>query len=192
MRWLIVTSMLGFAFACEGSDDRIAYVQLADVPVGYAVGPSDICLPLGRVLLVRRQERLYGLRVVKALSNRERNAFKVIFDVSSLEARGWQTRAENVEERPLRGFGHPFMFQTGETRLRVGTFALSFHGPSCVTMYEYGSEEKDQRLSFAPTAWQAFSDVDVRAAGLRWYRVDLSRSVDVPLADLPRSGPMQP
>jgi len=184
MKAIAVLVAMSFALACDGAGERIAYVQPADLPAGYGVGPSEVCLPLGRVLLVRRDGRLYGLRLIKAVSNREKSAFSAVFDVSTFTAAGWETRVQGVEERPLRGVGHPFMFQTGNTRLAFGTFVLSFHGPSCVNMSDSGSEQ-DGSASFAPTGWRSFSEVDVRAAGLRWYRVDLNRSVDVALTELP-------
>jgi hypothetical protein len=170
--------------ACGGQESRMAYTESSAMTDVYGVGPSNICLPLGRVLLIRREGRFFALRVVRAFSNREKDAFTANFEVSALTGSKWENHIQKVEERPLHGLVHPFAFQTGITRVDFGVFALRFNGPSCVSMYQYGEEERDQGIAFAPTAWTSVSDVRVDAPQLQWYRVDLGRSLDLPLSSL--------
>jgi hypothetical protein len=142
-------------------------------------------VPAGRVLIIRGRDGLYGLRLRKSFASRTDDAYRAVFDVATWTPKGWRTTSAMVEELPLRGFGHPFAFQPGHTRLELGSLSLTFNGPNCISMYEAGSDERDDLLSFAPTAWQSFAAVDVHAAALQWYGVDPQRTIELPLAGLP-------
>jgi hypothetical protein len=184
MKRLVIMSLI-LAMSCGADDARTAYTERVSPRPEYGIGPSNICLPIGRILLIRRNRQIYALRVIEALTDRDRSAFAATLEVSNLMAGNWKTRIERVEERQLRGFGHPFMFQTGNVRVDFVNFALRFNGPACVSMYRYNTEEADQGIAFAPTAWKSLSDVQMSASRLTWYRVDVSRSTQSPLSSLP-------
>lgn len=146
----------------------------------FGIGPSNVCAPLRRIVLVRKARETHGIRFDEAVADRENGSYRARITIISSEQGRWVERgSQRVEERPLRGWFHPFMVQTGKTRLRVGTFDLQFNGPSCVSMYPFGMAEADHGLEFAPTNWQRPDEINAADARLHWFRVDLNRSIDV-------------
>ena len=175
---------LFLAFSCIGKQPEIQYVENPSIRSDFGVGPSNVCLPLRRVLLIRSRGRYYAARLNQAFVSRDNSSFAAVFSVSTFADGVWTSRTQRAEERQLRGPGHPFMFQTGNTRVTFDTFTLRFNGPACVSMYQYNSAEADQGLAFAPTAWNSLPPVHLDSS-LKWYSVDLNRSIDVQVENLP-------
>jgi hypothetical protein len=174
-----------FALSCSGKEPKIEYIENPAISAGFKVGPSNICLPLRRVLLVRSPTKTYAVRLDQAFVSRDGGSFAAVLSTSMFSGGHWTTKTERVEERQLRGPGHPFMFQTGNTRVTFDTLSLRFNGPGCVSMYPYNGKETDRRLTFAPTAWVSLPTGDLAYNSFHWYSVDLNRSIDIPIESLP-------
>jgi hypothetical protein len=178
--------LLALVMSCAAENPGTSYRELVTTGPEFRIGPSNVCLPIGRILLIKSSGRLYAIRFVRALSNKEHDEFAATLELSNLMSAHWNTSTVQVEERQLRGFGHPFMFQIGNVRISLApSLSLRYNGPSCISMYRYNTEEADQGIAFAPTAWESVSAVRMDTGRLSWYRVDLSRSVRVPLSVLP-------
>jgi len=110
----------------------------------FAIGASNVCSPVRRIVLVRNANELRAFRFEDVRLDEESDSYRASVTVMHFAGGHWvEERPQHVVEKPLRGWMHPFMFQAGNTRLRFGTFDLQFNGPACVSMYPYGREEAD-------------------------------------------------
>jgi hypothetical protein len=171
--------------ACSSENDSGHYVTNRAVPISFGIGPSNICLPIGRLLLIQTNGDRFALKIDAAYVSRSGAGYRATISVSRMTSVGWSTGVQNVNERALRGFVHPFFFQTGQVAIKLGAEALAFNGPSCVSMFPIGTGESDQGLRFAPTGWKSLNNVRWNSSELRWYRVDLDRSLSIPISRLP-------
>lgn len=101
-------------------------------------------------------------------------------------------RRISLRWRPLVGIGR-MTFQRGHTDIKCGDIDVPWGYPTGI----FQSQVKHgdiHGLELAPTAWQAFSDIDLNDAKLHWFAYDESRVkiLAIPIAELPGATPNAP
>jgi hypothetical protein len=183
MKWIAGLAML--AVACGSSPTQSQCFE-SGVPHPRAeavhVSPHDVCVPEGTLLLIRGR----GRNTIAALR------FKDVRDLDAQQGTGcaryelhtntngaWRSTAGAVASLGSRGV-HPVVVERGRTTIGGADFELVFHPPACVRLA--------RDVEVAPSGWTDIDDVDINDPRLRWFGYDetMSRSVTIPIADLPR------
>ncbi len=107
-----------------GSEKRSAN----DSTKQFVVGPSAVLMPQGMFLLVRKGSELGAIRftsIERSAEGTGKASYESYFQgdgSGSFRAPNVRKQAGEIDVKPLKGF-HPFAFQTGKTRIRIGQFA---------------------------------------------------------------------
>ena len=173
MALLLLTNCAG-----DAPENRVRLVGRTNV----LVGPTEVCIPPGMWLLVRKQNVACALRIVEVWSDGDATHAHV--EIALPTGAGWKRRTMEVTEYPLVG-PHPFSFQRGNVSISCDSFNVDYSRPSCISLYASGGDEIRDRVFAAPGAWSELSDVNPSEQGLTWYTVDDNRVETVELMRLP-------
>ncbi|HSS19549.1 MAG TPA: hypothetical protein VLL54_05705 [Pyrinomonadaceae bacterium] len=158
----------------------------------FVISPSVVVMPQGMFLLIRKGGKIGAVRFTSIEQGGTVGTGKGSYE-SYFQADGSGSfRSPNVRKqtgelnvKPLKGF-HPFAFQTGKTRVRVGEWSFECDGPGSLFMYPYGKSEKDYGYEFAPTSAQRVEEIDASDKRLKWFRYDPNTRVELPVSELPK------
>jgi hypothetical protein len=103
----------------------------------------------------------------------------------SFRSPGVLKRTGEINLKPLKGF-HPFAFQLGNYKIKVGEWSFSSSDPRSLDMGPFWKKEKDFGYEFASTSAQSIDEIDASDKRLRWFRYDTETKVVLPVADLPK------
>ncbi len=156
------------------------------------VGQSEICMPTGVFLLVRREQAYGAIRFTAFQQGNTGGTGSATYEAyyqddgsGSFVKPNAERYAGRLVQKPLAGIGR-LAFARGNFKLRVGRFKFEWHFRGCVSMYPYNKEEADYGYEFAPTAARAVVQLDVRDPRMRWFRYEWNRKVTLSVDDLPR------
>jgi hypothetical protein len=154
------------------------------------VGQSEVCIPKGVFLLVRKGREYGAVRFTDFEPGETANTGGATYESyyqsdgsgSFLTAKAHK-QSGRLFEKPPSGIGR-FAFRRGHWKLPVGKWSFDYHFPGCVSMYPHNAAERDYGFEFAPTAIGAIADIDVRDQRIKWFRYELNRTLTLSLADL--------
>jgi len=160
------------------------------------VAQSQVCIPEGYFLLVRRNGSVGAIRLehVKALKEPGTGEadYQSYFsqDGTALTSPMAVRRHGKVKDAALAGLGR-LAVQPKDTRLQVGPFSFDYGFPGCVGMNQAGKAELDEGFEFAPTDVVDLAKLDPDGPW-RWFRVEKNRRIRLSLGELrgaPRTAP---
>jgi hypothetical protein len=162
--------------------------SLADNEAAIRVSQSEICIPEGYFLLIRRAQSIGAIRLEHVKESKEAGTGAAdyesyfVSDEGALSSKAAVRRHGVVRDGALVGIGRTSA-KVGDTRLRLGPYSFDYGFPECVRMYQAGKPEEDEGFEFAPTDVTKIENVDARAAW-RWFRVEKNRRLVLKLSEL--------
>jgi hypothetical protein len=158
----------------------------------FVVGPSEVLVPKGVFLLVRKGRKIGAIRFTGIEQGSTVGTGKASYDSYFQGDGSGSFRSSNVRKqtgdndlKPLKGIGR-LSFQVGKDRIRVGEWSFLSSSPGAVSMWPYRGSQKDYGYEFAPTSARDVGEIDAADKRLRWYRFDKDSRVTLPVADLPK------
>jgi hypothetical protein len=171
--------------------------EAGDLGQSIIVSPNAVIMPLGRILLIRRDSDYGAIRFTKFWTGKTENDLYATYEsyypgdktVDFANENVKFTKEELHSPKPSFSlFGHPFTF--GEKKeIRCGPIKLWWTGKGTVYFFERYQREGDYGIELAPTTWTDISQINVSDSGLTWYRYDANRKdTKIPLDQKPDSG----
>jgi hypothetical protein len=149
-------------------------------------------MPQGVFLLIRKDGKIGAIRFTSIEKGSTPGIGKASYesyfqsDGSSLfSSSSVRKQTGEINVKPLKGF-HPFAFQSGKTKVKVGDWSFESDAPGSLYMWPYGRSEKDYGYEFAPTSAQSVSEIDASDKRLKWFRYTADAKVVLPVSDLPK------
>lgn len=145
------------------------------------IGKSAIVMPLGKILLVRRDSDYCAIKFMKFWAGKTEKDLYARYesycqddktgDFSKLNVR--VRKAELSFPKP-RGIGR-LAFSFGNKEIDCGPVRLFWSGQGAVHFYSEGQKQADYGIELAPTKWTDILQVNVVDPRLKWYRYDENR-----------------
>ncbi len=192
-RTIATLSMLVAAATYQSAHGQLPTSAVKDeepVQAQFAMGPRYAYIPEGYFLLIRKGTALGAIRLVSIHQDTLGNGSSTYESYFQSDGSGSfltatvVRRAGKIDIRPLVGL-HPFNWQPGQDRLRVGDWWFGCPTPSLVNMSGHFAV-KDQGYEFAPTSAKDIHEVDALDKRLKWFRYDENTEVIMPVASLPK------
>jgi hypothetical protein len=147
------------------------------------VSPNAIIMPLGKILLIRKDSDYGAIKFIKFWTGKAENDRYATYesyyqgdktgDFSNKNAEF--TKEELHSPNPSFSlFGHPIAFGIRDD-IRCGPIRLWWFGGGTVCFWEGGQRQGDYGIELAPTKWTDISQVNVSDRRLKWYRYDEKR-----------------
>jgi hypothetical protein len=163
--------------------------------VDFVFGPRYMVVPEKMFLLVRKGTLLGAFHFTNMESDLYRNgrcyegrsSYESFFQgdgSGSLIKKNVVKRSGSINIEPIKGI-HPFAWQPGADKLRVGNWKFGCMGNNVVNM-SLGFSEKDDGFEFAPTSAATLTEIDVTDKHLQWFKFDAENRFIVPLTNLRR------
>ncbi len=158
------------------------------------VQPDAIGMPLGNIVLIRKNSRYCVLNFTKFIQGKKEDegstSYEAYFqgdgsgDFTKKNIKSMEGELSFMEPKQMGGIlsvlFHPFAIGGGNRTIISGNFKLSWTGGpkwQWVYFYRFGIEEpRDHGIEIAPTAWGNIDEVNVFDTRLKWYRYDANRS----------------
>jgi hypothetical protein len=148
------------------------------------VSPNAIIMPLGNILLIRKDSVYGAIRFIKFWTGKGENDRYATYesyyqgdktgDFANKNAKF--TKEElHFPEPSFSLFGHPFFGFDMRDHIRCGPIRLLWSGGGTVYFFEDLQREGDYGIELAPTKWTDISQVNVSDPRLKWYRYDEKR-----------------
>jgi len=168
-----------------GGEEMVAYGQETRPPGSdeVLIGPNAIIIPLGRILLVRKDLDYCGIKFTRFWTGKTLDdqyaAYESYyqgdktgdFSNSKVELR------DNILYFPKPGFsifGHPI--HLGEKlEIICGPIMLLWSGKGSVHFFKKSQPQGDYGIELGPTRWTDISRVNVFDPRIKWYRYDSKR-----------------
>lgn len=165
------------------------------------IGKTAIVMPLGKILLVRRDSAYCAIKFIKFWSENTSEAGTVfvasgsdeyaIYDsyyqgdnTGDFSKKDVQFKKEKLSFPKPRGIGR-LAFSFGNKEIKCGNIGLLWSGKGSVHFYGEGQKQGDYGIELAPTEWTDISQVNVFDPRLKWYRYDENRKrVNIPVDQL--------
>lgn len=166
-----------------------------DLATRFVINGGGIELPIGAILLVRRNNQLGAIHLTRISADSTEwlgdSAYESWFQSDSSQFLSETSRQTgNLHLRPSKGPGRGmYIYKPGPYRARIGKWLFGFDGPNKMVMTDHSSvkgDYGDRGFQFAPTSACSLSELNIHDPRLRWFRYDHGASVILPLAELPK------
>lgn len=165
------------------------------------VGKTVIVMPLGKILLVRKDAAYCVIKFTKIWSENtsevgtlfvasgsdEYATYESYFQgdkTGDFSKKNVQFKKEKLSFPKPRGIGR-LAFSFGNKEIKCGGIKLFWGGKGSVSFYGEGQKQGDYGIELAPTKWTDISEVNVFDPRLKWYRYDENRKrVNIPVDKL--------
>ncbi len=154
------------------------------------VSPNAIIMPLGRILLIRRDSDYGAIKFTKFWTGKTEDDLYATYESYYQDDKTGDFANKNVKftKEELRSpkpifslFGHPFAFGIKE-EIKCGPIRLWWVGRGTVCFFKRSQRQGDYSIELAPTKWTDISHVNVSDPRLKWYRYDEKRkNIKIPL-----------
>lgn len=184
MKIRVILCCLILAMYLNGNE-VMASIYYGDVgapsPNEVHIGVNCIIMPLGKILLVRRDSEYCAIKFTKFWTGKTEEDLFANYESYNLEIKAGNLNKENIQinkgelsfPKP-RGIGR-FAFSFGNKEIKCGLIKLFWSGEGAVHFYEEGQHQGDYGIELAPTNWSDISEVNLSDTHLRWYRYDDKR-----------------
>jgi len=167
-------------------------------PDNVAIAPNAIRVPVGIILLVRKNTEYCAIKFTKFWTGETQDDEYATYESYYQGDKTGDFTNKNVKfkqgelSRPrLRGIGR-LSFSFGTIDIQCGPIKLFWSGKGWVYFFNSNQKQGDYGIELAPTKWADISQVNVFDPRLRWYRYDESRKdVIFPLDRLWEDKPLQ-
>jgi len=155
------------------------------------IGKTAIMMPLGKILLVRRNSEYCAVIFTDFWVGKTEEDLYAKYESYYQGDKSGDLSRQNVKykNRKLsfpkpRGIGR-LAFSFGNKEIQCGTIRLLWSGQGAVHFYREGKAQGDYGIELAPTKWTDISQVNVFDQRLKWYRYDENRKrVNIPVDQL--------
>lgn len=157
------------------------------------IGPNGVIMPLGKILLIRKNSDLGAIKFTKFWRGKTEDDLYAAYEAYYQDDKTGDFINKNVKfsqeelhsPKPIFSlFGHPFAFGIKE-EIKCGPIRLWWTGKGAVYFFARDQRQGDYGIEFAPTKWTDISQVNVFDKRLKWYRYDESRKrVNIPVDHL--------
>ncbi len=157
------------------------------------IGPNMVMIPLGRILLIRKDTDYCAIRFTKVWTGKSDDdryatyeAYHQGDETGDFTNKNVTFRKEELHSpRPSFSlFGHPFAFGIKE-EIRCGPIRLWWTGRGAVYFFERDQRQGDYGIELAPTKWTDISQVNISEPRLKWYKYDGKRKrINIPIDQL--------
>ena len=155
------------------------------------IGKTAIVMPLGKILLVRRDSDYCAIKFSEFWTGKTEDDVYATYESYYQGDKSGHFSKEKLKIRKdklafpkPRGIGR-FAFSFGNRNIRCGPLKLQWAGRGSVFFYAEGQKQGDYGIELAPTKWTDISQVNVFDPRLRWYRYDEKRPrVNIPVDKL--------
>ena len=184
---ILLAACVDVAFSNQEDDSETVgpyYVHIA---------PNGIIMPIGRVLLVRRNSAYCAVKFTKFWVGKTDGDHYARYEsyyqddgTGNLSNKNIISKKAELYSPNARWslFGHPVTFGA-KKEIECGPIKLWWTGKGSVYFYKRYQTEGDYGIELAPTLWTDISEVNVFDKQIKWYRYDDSRSrVDIPIEQL--------
>jgi hypothetical protein len=147
------------------------------------VSPNAIIMPLGNILLIRRDSDYGAIKFTKFWTGKAEQDLYATYESYYQDDKTGDFANRNVKftKEDLHSpkpsfslFGHPFAFGI-KKEIKCGPIRLWWSGRGTVYFFERGQREGDYGIELAPTKWTDISQINVSDPRLKWYRYDANR-----------------
>ena len=170
-------------------------------PNDFHIGKVAIVMPIGRILLVRKDSVYCAIKFLRLWSENSSEISTIFvasgsdeYAICDLYYQGDNTgdfNKKNVEYKKEelsfskpRGIGR-LAFSFGNKEIKCETISLLWSGKGSVHFYGESQKQGDYGIELAPTKWTHISQVNVFDPRLKWLRYDENRKrVNIPVDDL--------
>jgi hypothetical protein len=161
------------------------------VPNEVHIGNTAIVMPLGKILLVRRDSEYCAIKFTKFWTGKTEDDLFAKYEsyyqgdkTGNFTNKNVKLKKEELSFPKPRGIGR-LAFSFGNMNIECGTVKLLWTGQGAVHFYREGQHQGDYGIELAPTPWTDISQVNVRDPRIKWYRYDEKRKrVNIPLEHL--------
>lgn len=165
------------------------------------IGKVAIVVPIGRILLVRKDSAYCAIKFVKLWSdNLSENSTIFVasgsdeYAICDLYYQGDNSgdfsknnveyKKEELSFSKPRGIGR-LAFSFGNNEIKCGSIVLLWSGKGAVHFYGGSQKQGDYGIELAPTKWVDISQVNVFDPKLKWLKYDENRKrVNIPIDNL--------
>jgi hypothetical protein len=140
-------------------------------PSNAIVSWGNVCVPLGRFLLIRNGRSIAALRFLTArrvsaegYGCAEYELYERSDGNATFRDHGYQQSRGRLSALESHGI-HPFVVEDGHWRIRVAGTNLDYNSPACFSF-------PNANVEMAPTAWSDITAIDGAEPSLKWFRAD--------------------
>ena len=192
MKGLIIVIMFSSIALLQMARETQAFSQEDHIvppgPNDVHIGPNVVAIPLGRILVVRKNTEYCAIKFTEFWTGRTQEDVYARYesyyqgDASGDFARkNVQFKKGKLSFPKPRGIGR-LAFSFGNKNIQCGPIKLFWSGKGSVYFHSDGQAQGDYGIELAPTKWTDISQVNVFDPRLEWYRYDEKRQrVNIPV-----------
>jgi len=157
--------------------DHATSVVASDV----TITPVAVKMPLGRILLVRKDGEYCAIKFTEFWTGRTESDWYANYEsyfkedkTGDFSDKNVQVRKEKLSFPKPRGIGR-LALSFGNKDVRCGPIELFWYGQGWVYFYSSSQKEGDYGIELAPTKWTNISEVNVFDPRVTWHRYDPKR-----------------
>lgn len=178
----------------EGNGGQSPERKESEMPIesnNVIITPVAVNMPLGKILLVRRNSDYCAIKFTKIWSENATEVDSIfaargsdqyaMYDsyyqadkTGDFSKKNVQFKKDKLSFPKPRGIGR-FSFSFGNKDVRCGPFQLFWFGQGWIYFYGSGQKESDYDIELSPTKWTDIGQVNVSEPRLKWYRYDAKR-----------------
>ena len=157
------------------------------------IAPNGIAMPLGRILLVRKNSDYCAIKFSKFWSGKTLDDRYATYEAYYQDDKTGAFSNKNVKfskeelHWPKTSFwllGHPWAFGVKD-EIQCGPIRLWWTGLGSAYFFKHGLRQGDYGIELTPTPWTDISQVNVFESRIKWYRYDETRKrVNIPIDQL--------
>ena len=155
------------------------------------VGKTAIVMPLGKILLVRKDSKYCAVRFTESWTGKTEEDLYAKYESyyqgdksGDFSKANVQLKKENLSFPTPRGVGR-LAFSFGNKEIECGPIRLFWSGHGAVHFYSEGEKQGDYGIELAPTPWTDISQVNVFDPRIQWHRYDEKRErINIPIDKL--------
>jgi len=160
-------------------------------PNDVVIAPNAVRIPLGRILLVRKDSEYCAVKLTKFWTGKteqdryaEYESYYQGDNTGDFSNKNMIFRKGKLSFPKPRGIGR-FAFSFGNRDVRCGPIKLAWYGENWVYFFSTNQKQGDYGIELAPTTWTDISRVNVFDPRVKWYRYDSKREdITIPIDKL--------
>jgi len=192
---LIAIALSGLA---SNAQARCATQAAGDhLKANFVISGSEINMPVGAFLLVRKKNHIGAIRLTKVDPNSTEwlgsSSYESYFqddDAVPLTAANTIRKSGDLTLQQSKGPGRGlWIYKPGVYIALIGKWKFAFDGPSMMAMSDLSwltGDQADHGFEFAPTSACNVSEIDVHDKNLRWFHFNQDAHLTLPISDLPK------
>lgn len=170
------------------ASEQVNYIKSSEQEY-VSIAPNAISLPLGRILLIRKNYSYCAIKFVEYRPGKTVDEEYAIYESYFQNDNTGNFTNKNVQITKAKlsfpksyGIGR-FAFTFGKNiDVRCGKNKFQWSGNSWVYFYSSDHTPGDYGFELAPTIWTDISQVNVIAPQIRWYKYDSNRKdINIPI-----------